>query len=89
MLRASLSSIGLSCASGFGALLIGMLFGMMLFGEDRGWCSRAFRMLMIAGSRRRLEKNGRPSLHTRSFLWGMAKRLRFMKNVWCGRGGFM
>ena len=42
MLRASLSSIGLSCASGFGALLIGMLFGMMLFGEDRGWCSRAF-----------------------------------------------
>ena len=76
MLRASLSLIGLSCASGFGALLMkGMLSsGMLLAGslEERVvGVLVLFKVLMVVGFGRRSERNVRLSPHMRSLLWGM------------------
>ena len=82
MLKVSLSSVGLFCASGFGALLMkGMLFGGMLIAGSLDFFLGGggvgvlvlFGLLMVVGSGRWLERNGRLPPHTRSFLWEMAE----------------
>ena len=88
-LRASLSSIRLSCATGFGALLMkGMLSGGMLLArslERRGGlvfsCFSGY--LWLWGVWKEIKEWETIASHV-SFVLGNGKRLSFLKDVWCG-----